>query len=169
MESKDSREYFMKYLDLTTREAYDYYRKNRKKPSETIDQYNYFVKAVKGIFWVIKELMLESEGGIYIDGLGYFCNLQNGDRMVDINRMYKTVSLVNRYQRKKRYLPYFQPYSNFEGWTMDGTFSKELRRKLNNRKHQYKVHFDIGQAYSISKHAQKVQAKDREFKISYHI
>jgi hypothetical protein len=57
--------------ELIDRDMYDYYRKNRKKVAKEIDQYKLWVKAVNGILCCLKELVRESENGVYIEGFGY--------------------------------------------------------------------------------------------------
>lgn len=62
---------------ISSRECYDYYRKNRKSVSKAIDQYKYFEKTIGALTNVIANLLIDGErgGGVYIEGLGYFANL----------------------------------------------------------------------------------------------
>lgn len=71
---------FIKEEKLINREFYDFYRANRKKISKSIDQYNYFVKAINGILEIVYNNILENENGVYLEGLGYFCFLTRGKR-----------------------------------------------------------------------------------------
>jgi hypothetical protein len=50
---------------------YDYYRNNRKKVAKEIDQYKLWVKAVNGLLCCLKEMVIENENGVYIEGFGY--------------------------------------------------------------------------------------------------
>lgn len=163
MELKDSKEKFIKSLDLTTREAYNFYREHRKSPSKAIDQYNYYVKAIRGLITTLEDMLVESEGGVYIDQLGYFCNLYLGTAIVDREMVGYKFSRQNRYVKVHKYTPYFKAHKDFEGWMMDRTFSQKYRLKLRESKINYKLNFDICEAYAISQEAQRVQKYNKEY------
>jgi len=50
---------------------YDYYRANRKKVAKEIDQYKLWVKAINGMLIELKQMVIECENGVYIEGFGY--------------------------------------------------------------------------------------------------
>ena len=52
------------------REFNEFYKKERRKPSKIIDQYNYFEKAVHGMLSELKQMMVESENGVHLKGFG---------------------------------------------------------------------------------------------------
>ena len=59
------------YLDnINTRDFYEFYRRERRKPSPKIDQYNYFVKAIHGMIIELQKMMNETEHGVHLRGLG---------------------------------------------------------------------------------------------------
>ena len=131
----------LKPYSLTGRDVYDFYRQNRKKMAKGIDQYNYFVKAVDGIFMVIKEMMLQSEGGVHIAGLGYFCNLKNPrefSRKVKVKN-----SLIKKKKNYYSYHPLFIPDPEMKMWSMDYTFKESYITELQNSKLEYKLHFNL--------------------------
>src|SRR6478609_2057950 len=136
---------FRNYVSLVSREVYDFYRENRRKPCKTIDQYNYFVKAVEGLFYVIAQMIEQSEGGVYIRGLGYFC-------CVKYKRKKVSKSLLLRGKEVDRYTPYFFPDEPFKDWRMDKMFKYQLRfRVALNKKTNHTLHFDICQAHKKEK------------------
>lgn len=128
------------YRSLIDREVYDYYRENRRRQSKTIDQYNYFVKAVEGLFRVISEMIAQSEGGVYIEGLGYFCCIKK----VVKNR---SESLTLRGRKKISYVPFFFPDKAFEDWRMEGTFKFFLKNKIKEAKVKHNIYFDVCESY----------------------
>lgn len=58
--------------EIIGREMYDFYRQKRRKVAKEIDQYKLWVKAVHGILRVLKEMVVENENGVYLEGFGYF-------------------------------------------------------------------------------------------------
>lgn len=57
--------------ELLTREFYEYYRKNRKKPSKVIDQYRYFTKAISGLLLELRKEIIKSKNGLYLQDFAY--------------------------------------------------------------------------------------------------
>lgn len=128
---------FLRQVNITEREVYDFYRENRKKVAPAINQYNYYVKAVEGMMSILGEMIAQSEGGIYIEGLGYFACLKT-----ERNYTKKRKSLLAKRLKFTCYLPYFFPDSSFSEWTMSGTFDSTIRVKIDHLK-KYKLNFDI--------------------------
>lgn len=58
--------------EIIGREMYDFYRQKRRKVAKEIDQYKLWVKAVHGILRTLKEMVVENENGVYLEGFGYF-------------------------------------------------------------------------------------------------
>lgn len=132
--NKDS---FFNYTSLLDREVYDFYRENRYRAANGINDYNLYKKAVGGLFELLRKMVMESEGGVYIENLGYFCyiisNKKSRKRITEI----KNIPLREKYKKKYTYFPYFFPDENLE----DFTASKTL--KLLNTTKKRKLHFDI--------------------------
>lgn len=124
---------------LITRECYEYYKENRKKVAKAIDQYNYFVKALNGIMTIARRMATESEGGLYIEGFGYFCHVKIKTRPL---RKRVPNSLIRRITYTDIHLPYFEPDIEFEGWSMTYAFDDYYMRCLDNKRN-YKIHFDL--------------------------
>lgn len=131
---------FLTFRSLVDREVYEYYRENRRRQSKTIDQYNYFIKAVEGLFIVISRMIAESEAGVYIEGFGYFCCIKN-------IRKTKPKSLTLRSKYKISYTPFFFPDKEFQHWRMDGTFKDRLKGRVRNSKIEHRVYFDVCESY----------------------
>lgn len=138
--SKELKNNFTNYQTLTSREAYEFYRLKRKKAVKGIDDYQTYTKAINGLFNVVKDMMCESEGGVYLEGFGYLC-------MIAYPKEYKSGStkgsLFQRLKRYQYYFPYFLPDYELRGWTMSDAFEDKLERKMNAQDIKYKLHFDL--------------------------
>lgn len=109
-------------LSITGRRVYDFYRQNRKiKKGNAVNEFKYFVRAANAILKAIQELMIESEGGVYVKHLGYFAFFMSPyKKRKDKYRNYKT---TNKY-------PYYPVFFTDTGkigkqWTMDRAFWRE--------------------------------------------
>lgn len=125
---------------ITTREAYDFYREHRHKVAKSIDQYNYFVKAVEGLFTVIHNMLVDSQGGVYMPGFGYFAYVRFPKKM-----KVRTKSLIKH--RKEKYFPYFFPDKALKKWTMDRAFKIQVRKHSYAQNIEKKLHFDLCKSY----------------------
>lgn len=132
-----ARKYLRREADILSREAYDFYRQERFHCAKGIDQYNYFVKSVSGIFSIIKEMMLNSKGGVYIEGLGYFCFVKYKNK-----RRYGK-GLIKR--KKALYFPYFFPDSKLKEWTMSDAFNFDIH--LLKAGKEYNLYFNLCDSY----------------------
>ena len=84
-----------RYLDnLMGREFYEFYKKSRRKPSKTIDQYNYFEKAINGMIQELRVMLTETEHGIHLKGLGVFYRKPFGEYLKKLSLF--THTKVNR-------------------------------------------------------------------------
>ena len=137
--SKELKENFPGAQSLLSREAYEFYRTNRKRAAEGINEYNLYKKAVSGLFTVISDMMVESEGGVYLEGFGYLCNISYPNKWKDG----KGKSLFQKIKKYQYYFPYFIPDAETRGWTMSDSFEDKLERKLNLQDVKYKLHFDL--------------------------
>lgn len=139
MEVKDK--YFIKYQTLDSREAYDFYRATRRRKPREIDQYMLFAKCVRGMMMTLSKMIEGSEGGVYIQGLGYFCCLKSREKQK--RRGHKpTKSLLLKIKKIHMYTPYFVPDKELKGWTMSDTACTGLKKKVNTSGIEYKLHFD---------------------------
>lgn len=131
---------------LLTREAYDFYRKHRNHCSKGIDQYNYYLKSVEGIFNIILRMMVDSPGGVYIEGFGYLCFVRRP-------RKIKTRRGKAKYIKPKieGYFPYFFPEPRFEGWNMGGAFNDYLHYLTAGNTVERTLHFDLCESYRQAK------------------
>lgn len=116
---------FPEVHELMSRDFYDYYRKNRKKTAPAINQYNYFVKAINGLFQEFKTAIIETNGGVDIKGLGYFCKVREKDKM-------RNTFEKNPLKKFKKYHCnrfWFYPNEDIKDWNlffkMDGDFSSD--------------------------------------------
>lgn len=129
--------FFRREVSLISRECYDFYRANRRSCPKAINQYNLFVKAVEGLFNVMQEMMTDSEGGIYIQDVGYWAN-------VKVKAPYKKgKSLLLRAKQQYYHVPYFFPDEQYKDWTMSGTFKVYIKKRLRDKGVKYKLRFDL--------------------------
>lgn len=139
--SKELKQNFPNAQSLTSREAYEFYREKRKKVANGINDYNLYKKAVEGLFTVIKDMMVESQGGVYLEGFGYLCMIAYPKEYKETNT--KGKSLFQKLKKYQYYFPYFYPDVELKGWTMSDAFEDKLERKMNAQDIKYKLHFDL--------------------------
>jgi hypothetical protein len=140
---KQAPDYFNDLTTLTSREAYDYYRANRKKTAVGINEYRLYVKAINGLFAELGRMIAAAQGGVYIEELGYFCHVVEPTKRVK-KGVKKT--LLSKYNKHHHYFPYFFPDKDFKDFTMSGAFYDYIyRRKSKDEK--YLLHFDLCESY----------------------
>lgn len=135
-------ELFKEYRTLLDREAYEFYRQNRRRVSPGINEYNLYKKTVRGLFAELARMISSAQGGVYITDLGYFCYIALPKK----KRRGRGSSILQRFEKKAVFTPYFFPDENFKEFTMHGAFY----RMLYDRRHTdevYKLHFDICEAH----------------------
>lgn len=138
---KELNQNFENCKSLISREAYNFYKQKRKSVAEGINEYNLYKKAISGIFNIIGDMMVESEGGVYIEGIGYFCNIAYPKEWKAGN--IRSKSLFQKLKKYQYYFPYFIPDVELKGWTMSDSFEDKIERKLNKQEIKYKLHFDL--------------------------
>lgn len=136
---KELNKNFSDSQSLLSREAYDFYRAKRKRAVSSINEYNLYKKTISGLFNVVSDMMVQSEGGVYIEGFGYLCNIAYPNLWKDG----KGKSLFQRIKKYQYYFPYFIPDVELKDWTMSDAFENKLERKLNAQDIKYKLHFDL--------------------------
>lgn len=89
------------YLEqVVGKDFYDFYRKNRKKPSKIINQQTYFEKAIGGLMEELRVMITETEHGVHLKGLGVLYKKPFGNfvRQIDIfNRTRITRKKIDLY------------------------------------------------------------------------
>lgn len=133
------------FISLKDKEFYEYYKKNRKKVSKGIERYTDWSRAVGRILVSIRNLLIESEGGVYVENLGYFAVFKTY-RKTDKSRKDGTIdSLIKNY----RYYPYFFGETGkncFKNWFMAMTFAQDVLVKTKEqieKGFKYKLHLSI--------------------------
>jgi hypothetical protein len=154
---------FINETSLLDREVYDFYRDNRRHVAKGINDYNLFKKAVGGLLTVIKEMMIEGEGGVHIDGIGYFCFLKNTKK---VRRRGRIKSLIKKYKKVYTYTPYFFPDIELEGWTFSDTFDMKTLDKDRFRD-DYKIHLDLCQSLRVNNHYNKRVDDSKDENLNY--
>lgn len=106
---------YLEIEDILNRDFYEFYKKEREKPCKGIDQYNYFLKSVSGIFLLIHENLESKKGGIYIKDFGYFY------RKPCLKRRGYFKELRKRLKKHIIYKVCFIPFKKTEGWSFNAT------------------------------------------------
>ncbi len=104
--------------------------------------------------------MVESEGGVYLEGLGYFCNIAYPNLWKDGQGK----SLFQKLRKYQYYFPYFIPDYELRGWTMSDAFEDKLERKLNAQTIKYKLHFDLVDTMRLALDYTKKSVNSRKHK-----
>lgn len=161
---------FLDYKDLSSREAYEYYKENRKYVSKTIDQYNYFKKAVEGLLRVIKKHFLDNEEGVCIRDLGYLGMVRTKEKVKTKNP--SKVSLLKKHSKRYKYKPILFIDIMYENWHMEFAFSPIVYEKLNkNKGKKYKLHKTLCDSIIVSedfiKKAEEVNKKNPQRNKNY--
>lgn len=138
-------------LQLISREFYEFYKTKRKNVAREIDQYKLFVKAVSGILITMREMMDESEGGLYIEGLGYFCHTKSKNKIKS-----KGSSFFLRLKKKYYYKLTYFPEDFWDNWYLKFSNSVKSREKRSS----YLLHFKIIESYyNATKFAKRLHRK----------
>lgn len=158
--SKELENNFTNSISLSSRQAYEFYREKRKRTVKGIDDYQTYQKAISGLFNVVGSMMVESEGGVYLEGLGYFCNIAYPNQWKDGQGK----SLFQKLRKYQYYFPYFIPDYELRGYTMSDAFEDKLERKLNAQTIKYKLHFDLVDTMRLALDYSKKSVNHRKYK-----
>lgn len=60
------------FEQLINREAYEYFKKNKRKVSRNLDEWKKWHSIIKGLFFAAECIAKQTNQGIYIKGIGYF-------------------------------------------------------------------------------------------------
>lgn len=154
---------FIKETSLLDREVYEFYKENRKKVANGLNDYNLFKKAVSGLMLVIRDMMVQGQGGVYIEGLGYFCNVMYPKKY---KMRGKDIPFFRRIEKQQYFFPYFFPDFEMTDWTFSDMFEIHAHDKSNITRRDYKLHFDLCQTVRI---AQDYAVKQKNAKESSRI
>lgn len=130
---------FIKYQDISSRESYEYYKKNRKSVAKGINQYNLFRKRVEGLFNLIANKLTETEHGICIRDLGYFCILRTEHKVKKDVPIYHK-SILRSKRRDYNYKPIWFQDVMYNGWYMHNSFAPSVYKRISYSSLEYKIH-----------------------------
>ena len=136
-------EKFKEFRSLLDRDAYEFYRQNRRRCSVGINEYNLYKKTVNGLFAELSRMIPSVQGGVYITDLGYFCYIVNPKKMIGSGK--KIGSIISRLKKRTLFTPYFFPDEPFKEFTMHGAFYRMMHERMK-RDEFYKLHFDLCEA-----------------------
>lgn len=132
---------FNHYADISSRECYEHYRKNRKRTAKGINNYPLFKYAVEGLFQLMAREFVKSKHGMCIRDLGYFGMLRTPKKFKVKN--VQTSSILKKYSKRYLYRPVWFPDVMYEGWHMKGTFTENVYRKIRASSLEYKIHKNL--------------------------
>lgn len=151
-----SKNYFLETEDLICREFYEYYKKNRSKPSKVIDQYNYFVKAVNGVLSLMMNMNAEIQGGLFIRDFGYFCYVKRKEK----RRNPQEKSPLKKFIKRDSYSFWFYPEDGYRDWILLSNFYQETKKR-----NDYKFLFqEIKLYYELEQYGRKVFRESSDIK-----
>ena len=132
-------------IDIQGREFYDYYRKHRKKSVPWLKDHTLFKRAIGAMFEVISDKLVEVDGGVYLEGIGYFGVLMSPKKKK------KAMSVFNpnkndysAIKKQYKYTPYFFGnigYGYFKDWTMSMSFDAHYLKRIRKSKVKYKLYY----------------------------
>src|SRR5690606_23898593 len=104
---------------------------NGNKDKKKIEQ-----KKVKIFFQALKEILLEKEGGVYLDFFGYFCILESP------KRVYNRHSETFEYPRIPHLFTELSRVRRIKRWSMADTFFSDVKDNIYNGV-EYKHYFKL--------------------------
>ena len=134
---------------LYSKQSYTSYKKFSKKfpkSDRIIGRDN--VGKLHKVFWeIVGEMLVESTGGVYLKGVGYFFILKTVKKAKHNLSMFKTTDFITFNLHTDGYMfnPSFLPYKNspFGFWSIDSSFSHGIRKELSKKLRSgylYKMH-----------------------------
>jgi hypothetical protein len=126
---KDRETDFKDILDVNSKIFYEHYKKTRKEPTEAVCRQYKWGTCLNTLFKSIAQLMVEKDGGVIVNNLGYFCYIM----------IPKKTRRGTPIKAKFDYRPYFFGSGHFKWWTFDRRFTffiKDPRRFGNKKKRE---------------------------------
>lgn len=118
--------------DVTSREAYDFFKKHKTKNSKFYDEYKKWIRIITGLLNTVTLAEREAKYGVYIKGLGYFCR-------IPIRKIRgRRISVVRRGEGSTIYIRIFIPDQELQGYA--------YREQKTNRR-EFEPNFDLVQIY----------------------
>jgi len=123
----------MKLIDNTANYTTNYQRLiyNSNKDKKKTEQ-----KKVKIFFKALKEILLEKEGGVYLDFFGYFCILQSPKRVYNRNKE------MLEYPRIPHLFTELSRVRRIKRWSMSDAFKSDITDSVYNGVN-YKEYFKL--------------------------
>ena len=135
---------------LTGQEAFSFYKDNSKhRKIENTPNLAAYRKIVVSFYDKIAENMIESKGGVFIGGFGYFVVLLNPIRKVQRPTYNKETFYLNAHSNSRVYHPTFIPMTtnyDLQFFVMDRAFTRGVRRRISEKLklgHKYRNHFGL--------------------------
>ena len=123
-------------IEITGREFYDFYRQHRRRTVPWLKDHTLFKRTVGAMFSEIGDMMIEADGGVYLEGFGYFGVIMSPKKTR--KRLNILSAFKDKYEyikKKHRYSPYFFGdigVRNFREWSMSSSFTLLFLKKIRN-------------------------------------
>lgn len=120
-------------ISLNSKECYLHYKNSTKAFTPEVRRQPAHSKVITAFYKKIADKMVESEGGVFIDNLGYFTVMQYPFKEVNKAPYADQEHFFNFHSDNKPYHPMFIGIARnkylFNIWTMDRTFSRRRVKK----------------------------------------
>lgn len=142
-------------LSVTNYEAFKFYRENSKnRDIKNTENYVQYGKILSKFYSKIGEKIVQSEAGVFIEGLGYFSGI------VDTVKSYISYPkqdkiLLNRNTSGYKFFLIFVPIAKditLRGWVADSNFSVKIRKDFSKALKDGKK-FKFNPSYFINKYS----------------
>jgi hypothetical protein len=110
--------------------GYFFYRKHRKTNNPVGDHRTRFKEAVTEMFMAISEIMIETEGGLYLAEYGYFSPMELKYIKKDNLPKNRPINILNEKDFGLQFFHDTAPKSCIKYMTMDRSFSKNTKKQF---------------------------------------
>jgi hypothetical protein len=120
-------------LSIKNKLFYEYYKKNRKKISKNIPREYTWGTCLNTLLLSLQKLILEKEGGVVINDIGYFCYIM-------LPKKSRRLSFI---KSKYIYKPHFFGFENFKFWTFQSAFDISINRHNSTGNKKRELHYSL--------------------------
>lgn len=120
-------------FSIITYKAYKYYsEKTKRKNKEEIQNYVEHGKIISEIYKILGEKITESQGGVFMDGLGYFGIVQETHKKPAKTILRSQIKLNPKTGNKIYSIGYvpIEKTNTFKAWVFDYSFVRLIRHNL---------------------------------------
>lgn len=125
----------LEYTSISGKESYEVFKKNKTPDFEGhLAFFKHYGTVVNTFFKILAEKVVESERGVFIEGLGYFGICMYPDKINPKTMTSKGLQTIINYKTDNiTYTLAFVPINkenSTKNWVMDSSFSRKIKSKL---------------------------------------